>query len=83
MGNHDSFYKDNINRNVIFPEYNDNRISSSHFYPLFFEDRDRVYDLLKENGVYCGMHYKRNDLYKPFKDFKKVNNLINSGLFND
>jgi dTDP-4-amino-4,6-dideoxygalactose transaminase len=62
----------------MLPVYLSDRVSSSHFLPLFFEDRDEVYDLLKNNGVYCGMHYKRNDKYEPFKDFKKVGGLVNA-----
>ena len=72
-----SYYLDNV-KGAILPEYNTDRVSSSHFLPLFFGDRDEVYDLLKNNGVYCGMHYKRNDKYEPFKDFKKVGGLVNA-----
>jgi len=72
-----SYYLNNV-KGAMLPEYNTDRVSSSHFLPLFFEDRDEVYDLLKNNGVYCGMHYKRNDKYEPFKDFKKVGGLVNA-----
>ena len=72
------FYLDNISNHVIFPDYDPNRISSSHFLPLFFEDRDNVYNILKKNNIYCGMHYKRNDEYEIYENFKKTDNLINN-----
>jgi perosamine synthetase len=71
------YYLNNIN-NVIKPDYQDNRVPSSHFLPLFFEDRDVAYNALKDNGIFCGMHYKRNDKYKPFIEFKKTGGLINA-----
>ena len=72
-----NFYREQI-KDIILPDYQEDRVTSSHFLPLFFEDRDQVYDLLKNNGVYCGMHYKRNDKYKPFQEFKKVGDLVNA-----
>jgi len=53
------------------PNYDLDRESSYHFYPLFFENRDEVYKKLTENKIYPGMHYKRNDKYIIFKDFPK------------
>ena len=75
------YYRENIKKDVIFPDYKHGRISSSHFYPIFFEDRDNVYNLLRDSGVFCGMHYKRNDLYAPFKEFKKVGGLVNADWY--
>lgn len=71
------YYLNNI-KDVVLPEYEENRVSSSHFLPLFFEDREHVYSTLKNNEIYCGMHYKRNDKYGPFQEFKKINNLVNA-----
>ena len=71
------YYLDNI-KNVVKPEYENNRVSSSHFLPLFFEDREVAYGVLKNNEIYCGMHYKRNDKYKPYNHYTKTNNLINA-----
>lgn len=48
------------------PEYKFGRASSFHFLPWFFENRDAVALKLRENGIFPGMHYKRNDLYAPF-----------------
>lgn len=48
------------------PRYEEADRSSFHFYPLFFDDRKSVYDKLVSADIYPGMHYKRNDLYKPF-----------------
>lgn len=53
------------------PDYKEDRESSCHFYPLFFENRDEVYRKLTENLIYPGMHYKRNDKYSIFKSFDK------------
>lgn len=74
------YYLDNI-KDVIKPEYENNRISSSHFLPLFFLDRENVYSALKNNEIYCGMHYKRNDKYRPFDQYVKTNNLINADWY--
>ncbi len=51
-----------------FPSYDDDIISSSHFLPLFFNDRDSVYSRLVDNEIYPGMHYKRNDKYSVFDE---------------
>jgi len=65
-------YRDEIiNPNCIKPNYESDRESSYHFYPLFFKNRDDVYKKLAENQIYPGMHYKRNDKYVIFKDFPK------------
>jgi len=64
-----NYYKENLN--AIHPDYDDKRISSGHFYPVFFEDRAKVYAALVENEIFPGMHYKRNDLYDMYKDFPK------------
>jgi perosamine synthetase len=54
------------------PAYCRNKQSSYHFYPMFFKNRDEVYKRYVENGVYCGMHYKMNTNYKPYKNFPKM-----------
>ena len=64
--------------NCIKPDYQGNRESSYHFLPLFFENRDEIYAKLIKNNIFPGMHYKRNDLYEPFKTFPKVNNCDNA-----
>ena len=74
-----NYYRNNItSSNIIKPNYEESRISASHFLPLFFHNRDEVYDCLKKNDIYCGMHYKRNDKYKVFSKYVKINNLVNS-----
>lgn len=64
------YYRKNL---IAFcPNYTGARGKSSyHFYPMFFEEREGVYDALVENEIYPGMHYKRNDLYEMYKDFPK------------
>lgn len=65
-------YKNEItNTKCTKPNYDSDRESSCHFYPLFFENRDEIYKKLTENQIYPGMHYKRNDKYVVFNDFKK------------
>jgi len=60
-------YLNEINPKICeFPDYNDNIISSSHFLPIFFNDRDEIYSRLSSNEIYPGMHYKRNDKYVIF-----------------
>ena len=53
------------------PDYKEDRESSYHFYPLFFENRDDVYKKLTDNLIYPGMHYKKNDRYIIFRNFEK------------
>lgn len=66
------YYLKNVD--CIKPDYSITRQSSFHFLPLFFENRDQIYKKLIDSNIFPGMHYKRNDLYPPFKDFQKINN---------
>lgn len=60
-------YLNEINPEICeFPDYKEDIISSSHFLPLFFNNRDEVYSRLSTNEIYPGMHYKRNDKYVVF-----------------
>ena len=70
------YYLNNIN-DVIKPDYLDDRLSSSHFLPLFFKDRDLIYEKLKNNDIFCSMHYKRNDTYGVFDKYIKIGELTN------
>jgi perosamine synthetase len=80
----DSICKDNVIRmemaeryrikmpsSVFRPRYDADRQSSYHFYPMFFENRDEVYNKYKENGIYCGMHYKMNTRYKSYESYPR------------
>ena len=51
-----------------FPSYSDDITSSSHFLPLFFNNRSEIYCRLISNEIYPGMHYKRNDKYIVFSN---------------
>jgi len=76
------YYKRNIKSSaVMHPEYKQNRLSSSHFLPLFFYNRDEIYNQLKKNNVYCGMHYKRNDKYRMYSKYTKINNLAENDWY--
>lgn len=69
-----SRYRNEIKEKVCkFPLYDDDRVSSSHFFPLFFKNRDKVYKKLTDNNIYPGMHYKRNDKYKIYSKCDKDN----------
>ena len=50
------------------PDYDPDRRSSFHFLPMFFPDPDEVRGRLREAEIFPGMHYRRNDLYVPFRD---------------
>lgn len=77
------FYLNNLTKNIIKPNYDSNRDSSFHFIPFFFEDRDYVYECLKNNNIFCGMHYKRNDKYDMYDSFPKIGNMENTEWFQD
>jgi perosamine synthetase len=59
------FYLENIHADVV-PDYQDNRLSATHFIPLFFENREVIYQKLRNAGIYCGMHYKMNHKYAMY-----------------
>lgn len=65
-------YRDEMFSLVSMPQYIDDRQSSYHFYPMFFENRDEAYRKYKENGIYCGMHYKMNTRYKPYENCPRM-----------
>lgn len=71
------YYMDNIN-NYIYPSYESDRISSYHFIPLFFGNRDKIYNRLTEDKIYSTCHYKRNDQYKLYEKYIKINDCINA-----
>ena len=53
---------------IEFPTHDDDRISSYHFLPARVRDRDRVLHELRARGIHCGVHYRLNSRYAPFKD---------------
>lgn len=65
------YYVKNI-RCAQAPDYQADRISSYHFMPMFFEDRDAVYHTLMANDIFPSGHYKRNDQYGMYEKFIKV-----------
>ena len=50
------------------PKYKTDRQSSCHFIPFFFDNPKEVVAILRENNIFPGHHYDRNDLYSLFKD---------------
>lgn len=73
-------YKNEIIIECIKPAYDDSRVSSYHFYPILFPNRDEIYKKLTDADIYPGMHYKRNDKYRLFDKYEK-DDLINSDKF--
>jgi len=69
-----SFYRENI-ISANHPDYKEDRISSYHFYPVFFENRNEVYAELVKNDIHPGIHYKLNTRYPMYSDSLKMGNL--------
>jgi dTDP-4-amino-4,6-dideoxygalactose transaminase len=72
------YYRLNIKRDnpVWFPPYESNRESSHWFYPVFFKERDKVYEMLTKNEIYPSMHFKSNLKYPMFSKCKMINNCL-------
>jgi dTDP-4-amino-4,6-dideoxygalactose transaminase len=60
-----SIYEEKINGKVPFIRHKEK--SSRHIFQVVVENRNEVIDKLSQNGIYCGVHYKDNTLYAPFK----------------
>jgi perosamine synthetase len=58
------------------PMYCANRMSSFHFAPLFFENRDEVYEALRAASIYPTMHYKPNYRYGLYKSYPRVGGCV-------
>jgi len=59
------YYRENI-KTAVKPSYLNDRKSSYHFYPLFFEEKEKIYNKLIENEIYPGVHYKLNTRYSMY-----------------
>jgi perosamine synthetase len=46
------------------------RDSACHFYPILFESREKLILHLKSYGIHPGVHYKRNDSYSIYEQFR-------------
>jgi perosamine synthetase len=73
-------YKNEIAINCIKPNYDTDRMSSYHFYPILFSNRNEIYKKLTLVDIYPGMHYKRNDKYSIFMNYDK-DDLVNADKF--
>ena len=60
-------YRNNLT-SVMHPAYEDNRVSSYHFYPVFLKNRMEVYDALTRAEIFPGIHYKLNTRYRMYDD---------------
>jgi len=63
------------------PEYSNDRESSYHFYPLFFSNRNEVYQHLVDNEIFPGMHYRMNTRYSMYRRCEQIDELVNSYLY--
>lgn len=69
------FYRENI-ISANHPDYKNDRVSSNHFYPVFFENRKEVYDELVKNDIHPGIHYKLNTRYPMYAESPRIGNLV-------
>lgn len=58
-------YLNNI-KNVEFPMYKRDRVSSNHIFHIKIDHRDELMKELKENGIASGVHYYPNHWYPIF-----------------
>ena len=65
------------------PEYSSDRESSYHFYPLFFSNRNEVYQHLVDNEIFPGMHYRMNTRYSMYEGCDRIAGLANSHLYEE
>jgi perosamine synthetase len=73
------FYRTHIKADM--PEYNYDRESSYHFFPVFVNDRDNKALWMMSNGISCGVHYSLNCDYTVYKDFERINDCKNARWF--
>jgi perosamine synthetase len=73
-------YLDEI-RCAVLPGYQAGRCSSFHFLPLFFDDPAAVARRLRAAGIFPGMHYRRNDLYRPFRECPRAGELAGADWY--
>ena len=52
--------------NLEIPEYKYDRTSSNHIFHIKVEDREKLMNVLADNGIGSGVHYYPNHLYKLF-----------------
>lgn len=68
------YYINNINFvgfDLHHPPYDNQRVSSYHFYPIFSSKVNKIYDALVKNGIYPGMHYKRSDSHPVYAKYHR------------
>jgi perosamine synthetase len=60
-------YLSNIrNDKVIFQVHKQGRVSSNHTFHIKIENRDRLMEVLHQNGINCGVHYIPNHMFNLF-----------------
>lgn len=81
-----NFYKENIfslKNNVHFPEYDSSRESAFWFYPIFFSEREKVYQHLVDKQIYPSMHFRSNIRYPMFSNALKINECSNAKWYEE
>lgn len=63
------FYKEKLSAHpkINLPDI-DIETSACHFYPIYVENRDGLLLHLRENNIFCSVHYRRNDKYENYKE---------------
>jgi len=60
--------RQDLKRKVWMPDYESDRSSSFWFYPIFFENREEIYNSLTQKGIYPSMHFRSNLRYPMFQN---------------
>ena len=69
------FYRNNISLDgTLFPSHVPS-LSSNHFFPIFFNNRNEVHRRLTMSDIYPGMHYKSNHHYPMYEMCEKDGHL--------
>lgn len=71
------FYYSKI-KNVILPNYQNERESSFWFAPIFVDNQLHYYNKLVDKQIFPSVHFLSNLNYKMYKNFIKINNCENS-----
>lgn len=64
-----SFYKKHLSQHpkIKMPNIDISK-SACHFYPIYVEGRDGLLNYLRQNDIFCGVHYRRNDKYDNYQE---------------
>lgn len=80
------FYRANIvskTGKVCMPNYQDDLESSYWFFPIFFEEREKIYNHLVEKDIYPSMHFRSNLRYPMFSAAAQMAGCKNSKWYEE